>query len=39
LWNLCLLCRRHHVLSHLGKRTLADLHVPWLTPDDPDPPP
>jgi hypothetical protein len=27
--NLVLLCRRHHVLWHLGKTTLADLHVPW----------
>lgn len=27
--NLVLLCRRHHVLWHLGKITLADLHVPW----------
>jgi hypothetical protein len=38
-WDLCLLCRRHHVLWHLGKITLADLHLPWLVPDDPDPPP
>jgi hypothetical protein len=29
--NLVLLCRRHHVLWHLGKLTLQDLHVPWLT--------
>ena len=36
--NPCLPCRRHHVLWHLGKLTLADLHAPWLTPD-PDPPP
>jgi predicted restriction endonuclease len=27
--NLVLLCRRHHVLWHLGKITLYDLHVPW----------
>jgi hypothetical protein len=27
--NLVLLCRRHHVLWHLGKITLPDLHVPW----------
>ena len=33
LHNLVLLCRRHHVLWHLGKTTLADLHVPWLRPD------
>ena len=31
LHNLVLLCRRHHVLWHLGKLTLHDLHVPWLT--------
>jgi hypothetical protein len=30
LSNLVLLCRRHHVLWHLGKITLTDLHVPWL---------
>ena len=29
LTNLALLCRRHHVLWHLGKLTLRDLHVPW----------
>jgi len=29
LANLVLLCRRHHVLWHLGKITLSDLHVPW----------
>jgi hypothetical protein len=29
LGNLVLLCRRHHVLWHLGKTTLRDLHVPW----------
>jgi hypothetical protein len=28
--NLVLLCRRHHVLWHLGKLALADLRVPWL---------
>lgn len=27
--NLVLLCRRHHVLWHLGKLRLVDLHVPW----------
>ena len=27
--NLVLLCRRHHVLWHLGKITLRDLYVPW----------
>ena len=31
LSNLVLLCRRHHVLWHLGKLTLHDLHVPWLS--------
>ena len=30
LWNLVLLCRRHHVLWHRGRLTLEDLHVPWL---------
>ena len=35
--NLALLCRRHHVLWHLGKIGLPDLHTPWLTrPDLPD---
>jgi hypothetical protein len=29
--NLVLLCRRHHVLWHLGKITLRHLHVPWVT--------
>ena len=29
LGNLVLLCRRHHVLWHLGKLRLRDLHVPW----------
>jgi hypothetical protein len=29
--NLVLLCRRHHVRWHLGKLTLNDLHVPWIT--------
>jgi hypothetical protein len=29
LSNLVLLCRRHHLLWHLGKTTLHDLHVPW----------
>ena len=28
--NLVLLCRRHHVLWHLGKLQLHQLHVPWL---------
>jgi hypothetical protein len=43
--NLVLLCRRHHVLWHLGKLTLDDLHVPWITntvgpaPPRPTPPP
>jgi hypothetical protein len=43
--NLVLLCRRHHVLWHLGKITLPDLQVPWLTaparpaPPRPAPPP
>jgi hypothetical protein len=27
--NLVLLCRRHHVLWHLGTISLRDLHVPW----------
>ena len=27
--NLVLLCRRHHVLWHLGKISLRDLHMPW----------
>jgi hypothetical protein len=30
LQNLVLLCRRHHVLWHLGKIGLEDLRVPWL---------
>jgi hypothetical protein len=29
LGNLVLLCRRHHVLWHLGKVRLRHLHVPW----------
>jgi len=29
LANLVLLCRRHHVLWHLGQLRLVDLHVPW----------
>jgi hypothetical protein len=43
LANLVLLCRRHHVLWHLGKITLRHLHTPWLdqpwlfTPPDPPP--
>ncbi|MCW2679718.1 MAG: putative endonuclease [Frankiales bacterium] len=45
LANLVLLCRRHHVLWHLGKLTLDDLHVPWTNnaagpaPPRPMPPP
>jgi hypothetical protein len=35
--NLVLLCRRHHVLWHLGKLRLRHLHVPWLP--EPEPPP
>jgi hypothetical protein len=27
--NLVLLCRRHHVLWHLGKLHLRHLTVPW----------
>jgi hypothetical protein len=43
LHNVVLLCRRHHVLWHLGKLTLHDLHVPWITdsaagPAPPEPP-
>ena len=34
LGNLVLLCRRHHVLWHLGRITLRDLHVPWLRRPD-----
>ena len=30
LANLVLLCRRHHVLWHLGKLHLHDLDVPWI---------
>ena len=36
--NLVLLCRRHHVLWHLGKITLRHLAVPWH-PDQSDRPP
>jgi hypothetical protein len=36
--NLVLLCRRHHVLWHLGQLTLADLHAPWLADTGSDPP-
>jgi hypothetical protein len=32
--KLALLCRRHHVLWHLGKVHHHDLHTPWLP--DPD---
>jgi hypothetical protein len=41
LGNLVLLCRRHHVLWHLGKLRLIDLHVPWhpdARPTGADPP-
>jgi hypothetical protein len=39
LSNLVLLCRRHHVLWHLGRTTLADLHTPWCRyADGADPP-
>jgi hypothetical protein len=31
LSNLVLLCRRHHVLWHLGKIRLRDLRIPWHT--------
>jgi hypothetical protein len=34
--NLVLLCRRHHVLWHLGKLALHDLHVPWIPQPEPD---
>ena len=27
--NLVLLCRRHHVLWHLGRLNYPDLHIPW----------
>jgi hypothetical protein len=45
LRNMVLLCRRHHVLWHLGTITLDRLHVPWLAdpwiadpyPDQPPP--
>lgn len=33
--NLVLLCRRHHVLWHLGKTRLDHLHVPWIHPPQP----
>ena len=36
LANLVLLCRRHHVLWHLGRLQLRHLHVPWLP--EPEPP-
>ena len=35
--HLVLLCRRHRVLWHLGRLTLADLHAPWH-PAGADPP-
>jgi hypothetical protein len=44
LRNMVLLCRRHHVLWHLGRIHLRHLHTPWLdqpwllTPPDPPPP-
>lgn len=28
--NLVLLCRRHHVMWHLGRLRITDLRVPWL---------
>ena len=31
--NLVLLCRRHHLLWHLGRLLLRDLHIPWHTTD------
>ncbi len=34
--NLGLLCRRHHVLWHLGKLHLHDLHTPWLPDPEPE---
>lgn len=37
--NLVLLCRRHHVLWHLGKIRLLHLHVPWITTPTGPPPP
>ena len=37
--NLVLLCRRHHVLWHLGKIRLRHLHVPWITAPTAQPPP
>ena len=30
VWNLGLLCRRHHVLWHRGALRREDLHTPWL---------
>jgi hypothetical protein len=43
LGNMVLLCRRHHVLWHLGKISLHHLHAPWVTDSDstgpPQPPP
>jgi len=32
--NLVLLCRRHHVLWHLGKISHHHLHLPWLPLDE-----
>ena len=37
--NLVLLCRRHHVLWHLGKVRLRHLHAPWLHAPVAQPPP
>jgi hypothetical protein len=37
--NLVLLCRRHHVLWHLGKIDLHDLTVPWHPEQQPGAPP
>ena len=37
--NIVLLCRRHHVLWHLGKLHLQHLHVPWHPDSAPGQPP
>ena len=37
--NLVLLCRRHHVLWHLGTITLRHLTVPWHPEQTAAPPP
>jgi Domain of unknown function (DUF222) len=39
LGNLVLLCRRHHVLWHLGRLRLQHLHVPWHPDSRSSPPP